>query len=78
MNDDPLERLLAGYRPPDVPAHLDHRVLEDGVAALEKARARATLGDAARALLQHLGFGYFTWLIDLVTSADAEYRVELI
>jgi hypothetical protein len=78
MDDDRVERLLSGYRLPEVPPALDHRVLKEGTAILARAHTRATAEDVGRSLLQALGFGYLTWLFDLVTTTDAEYRVELI
>ena len=78
MGDEQIERLLKGYRLPEVSRHLDHRVLRDGAAILDRARARATVEDVGRTLLHWLGFGYIAWLVDLVTTADAEYRVEFI
>ncbi len=78
MDDDRIERLLRGYRLPDVSRDLDHRVLMEGAAILARARTLATVEDVGRSLLQHLGFGYLTWLVDLVTTTDAEYRVDFI
>ena len=78
MDDDRIERLLKGYRLPDVPPALDHRVLREGAAIMERARTRSTLEDVGRLLLHRLGFGYLAWLIDFVTTTDAEYRVEFI
>jgi hypothetical protein len=78
MDDDRLERLLKGYRLAEVSPDLDHRVLSEGAAIMERGRTRATLEDVGRTLLQRLGFGYVTWLIDLITTVDAEYRVEFI
>ena len=78
MDDDRLELLLRGYRPPEVSPDLDRRVMRSAVATLERARTRSLLEDAGRAVLHGLGFGYVTWLVDLVTTTDAEYRVELI
>jgi hypothetical protein len=78
MNDDRLERLLKGYRMPEVSPSLDHRVLHEGAAMLERARMRATMGDIGRSVLDTLGFGYVTWLVDLVTTTDAEYGVEFL
>jgi len=75
MDDDRLERLLRGYRLPDVSPDLDDRVLSGGVAIMTRARTRATVQDVGWALLHQLGFGYLAWFVDLVTSADAEYRV---
>lgn len=78
MDDDRIERLLRGYRLPEVSPDLDHRVLREGTAILERARARATVEDVGRSLLHRLGFGYVAWVLDLVTTTDAEYRVEFI
>ena len=78
MDDDRVERLLRGYRLPDVSRDLDHRVLREGAAIMARARTRATLEDLGRSLLHRLGFGYLAWLVDLVTTTDAEYRVEFI
>ena len=78
MDDDRIERLLRGYRLPEVSRDLDHRVLREATAIMERARTRATVEDVGRDLLHRLGFGYLAWLVDLVTAADAEYRVEFI
>lgn len=78
MDDDRFERLLRGYRLPDVSPDLDHRVLRAGAAIMARARTRATVEEIGRSLLHRLGFGYLAWLVDLVTTTDAEYRVDLI
>jgi hypothetical protein len=78
MDDDRIERLLRGYRLPDVSQDLDHRVLREGAAIMARAHTLATLEDVGRSLLHRLGFGYLAWLVDLVTTADAEYRVVVI
>ena len=78
MDDDRFERLLRGYRLPDVSRDLDRRVLLDADAALERVRARGLMQDAGWSLLTLLGFGYLNWLIDLVTATDAEYDVVVI
>jgi hypothetical protein len=78
MDDDRVERLLRGYQLPEVSLDLDHRILGDGAAVMTRARAGRTVEDVGWALLHQLGFGYVAWLIDLVTTTDAEYRVEFI
>jgi hypothetical protein len=78
MDDERIERLLRGYRLPDVSGDLDARVLRDGRALIGRGRTRSTVAGLGRLLLDHLGFGYLTWLADLITSTDAEYRVEFI
>jgi hypothetical protein len=78
MDDERLEQLLRGYRPPEVSRQLDHRVRSEGGAILAGTHLRGTLIELGRSLLQGLGFGYVIWLVDLVTTTDAEYRVELI
>ncbi len=78
MDDDRFEQLLSGYRLPEASKNLDHRVLTEGGAILARGRFRAMVEDVGRKVLHHLGFGYITWLIDLVTTTDAEYRVDLI
>jgi hypothetical protein len=78
MDDDRLERLLEGYRLPEVSRDLDDRVLKEGAAILARARARATVEEVGRSLLHRLGFGYLAWLFDLLTTTDAEYRVDFI
>jgi hypothetical protein len=45
---------------------------------MARARIRTTVEDVGRTLLHRLGFGYVAWLVDLVTTTDAEYRVDLI
>lgn len=75
MDDDRIEGLLRGYRLPEVSRDLDHRVLREGDAIMARARTRATIEEAGRLLLHGLGFGYLTWLVDFVTTTDAEYRV---
>ena len=78
MENDRIERLLRGYRLPEVSPSLDQRVLRDGAAILTRARSGAAIEDIGRSLLNRLGFGYLAWLIDLVTTTDAEYRVDFI
>jgi hypothetical protein len=78
MNDDRVERLLRGYRLPEVSPDLDARVLRAGDALLSHDRTRATAEDLGRSLLHSLGFGYLVLLFDLVTTTDAEYRVEFV
>lgn len=76
MDDDRIERLLSGYRLPEVSRELDDRVLSRAVTVMEHARIRAEAEDLGRSLLDRLGFGYVTWLIDALTTTDAEYGVE--
>jgi hypothetical protein len=78
MDDDRLERLLRGYGLPGVSRDLDHRVLRAGAAIMARARIRATMWEIGQSLLHQLGFGYVSYVLDLVTATDAEYRVELI
>ena len=78
MTDDRLERLLQGYRPPDVPKHLDRRVLADADRILLRARMRRSSAQIVRPALDALGFGYLSWLYDFVQATDAEYRIELL
>ena len=78
MDDDRLERLLKGYRLPDVSSELDHRVLREGDAILARAYTRATLVEIVRDLLDRFGFGYLAWCVDFITRNDAEYGVEFI
>jgi len=78
MDDDRIEQLLKGYRLPEVPLHVDQRVLSEGAAILARARARAVLEEASRSVLDRLGFGYLAWFSDMVTTTDAEYRVDFV
>ena len=78
MEDDRFERLLSGYRLPEVSTALDERVLSRGAAIIERARTRAAVEAVGLSVLDGLGFGYLAWLHDLVTTTDAEYRVEFI
>jgi hypothetical protein len=78
MDDDRIERLLRGYRLPEVSRDLDHRVLREGAAIVARARTWATVEDVGRSLLHRLGFGYLAWFVDFVTTTDAEYRVVFI
>ena len=78
MDDDRLEQLLKGYRLPEVSPRLDHRVLKGGAAIMARARFWAQVGEVCRDVLHQLGFGYLTWFVDLITTTDAEYRVEFI
>ena len=73
---DRLERLLRGYRLPETPVELDRRVLEQGV-AIVTAPGGSLFIDVAHTVLHRLGFGPVAWLLDVVTTTDAEYRVEL-
>jgi hypothetical protein len=78
MDDDRIERLLRGYRLPEVSPQLDRRVLSEGTALLARAHTRTTIEEIGHSLLHRLGFGYLAWLFDLITTTDAEYRVEFI
>ena len=78
MNDDRIERLLRGYGLPEPPRALDQRVLAEAERILAGARRWAAAAGVAREVGDALGFGYVTYVIDLVTATDAEYRVELI
>jgi hypothetical protein len=78
MDDERLERLLRGYRPPDVPPRLDRRVLEDADTILAPVRARTASMDFLRPALNAFGFGYLAWLYDFVHATGAEYRVEIL
>jgi len=78
MHDDGIERLLKGYRLPEVSGDLDRRVMRAGAAILARARFRAAADEVGRSLLVRLGFGYVAWLFDLATTTDAEYRVDFI
>lgn len=78
MTDDPLERLLQGYRPPEVPPRLDRRILEDVDRILLRARMRRSSAQFVRPALDALGFGYLSWVYDFVQATDAEYRIELL
>lgn len=78
MDDDRLERLLKGYGLPEVPPGLDQRVLREGGAMVARARFRDTAAEVGHSLLHRFGFGYLAWAMDVVTTTDAEYRVELI
>jgi hypothetical protein len=78
MTDDRLERLLRGYRPPDVPPHLDRRVLADAERILFLSPMRAGSLQFLRHAMDALGFGYLSWLYDFVRADGAEYRVEIL
>ena len=78
MDDERIERLLRGYELPEVSRDLDQRVLREGAAILEDFRIRAAVEDVGRSVLDRLGFGYLAWIVDFVTTADAEYRVVFI
>ena len=78
MNDERFERLLKGYALPDVSPDLDRRVLREGSAVLARAQTMVTLEAIGHSVLHSLGFGYVAWLTDLITTTDAEYRVDLI
>ena len=78
MNDDRVERLLRGYGLPEAPRSLDMRVLAQVERILARKRARAVVAGIAREFGNVLGFGYVNYIVDLVTAADAEYRVDLI
>lgn len=78
MNDERLERLLRGYRLPDVSRSLDERVLREGAAILTRAHFLAQAGEIGLTVLQRLGFGYLALLFDLVTRTDAVYSVDYV
>jgi len=78
MNDDRVERLLRGYGLPEAPLALDRRVLAQAERILARTRARAAAAGIAREFANALGFGYVSYVVDLVTATDAEYRVDLI
>jgi hypothetical protein len=63
---------------PGVSPDLDRRVMREGAAILERARVRAGVEEVGRDVLHRLGFGYLAWIFDVITTTDAEYRVELI
>ena len=78
MDDERFADLLAACPIPAVPEDLDRRVLRDGGRILEGAGMRGAVEDVGRTVLERLGFGYVTWLVDAVTTTDAEYRVEFL
>jgi hypothetical protein len=78
MNDDRIERLLRGYELPAAPRALDLRVLAQAERILAWGRARAAVAGIVREFGNALGFGYVSYVVDLVTATDAEYRVDLI
>lgn len=78
MKDERVERLLEGYALPEPSRELDRRVLLAGASWLNHPGPRATIEDLGHTLLERLGFGYVSWLVDLITTTDAEYHVELI
>ena len=78
MDDDRIERLLRGYGLPDVSRDLDHRVLSEGAAIMARAHLRGTAEDIGWTLLDQFGFGYVSYVFDLVTATDAEYSVDVI
>ncbi len=78
MNDDRVERLLRGYGLPEAPRALDQRVLAQAERILAGARTRAAVAGIARDFGNAFGFGYVSYVVDLVTATDAEYRVDLI
>jgi hypothetical protein len=78
MDDERIERLLRGYRLPATSPALDRRVLMEGSAIVSRGATGAIARDVGRSVLHRLGFGYLVWLVDLVTTTDAEYRVEFI
>ena len=78
MDDEHLQRLLRGYQLPEPPRALDLRVMEQAERILNQARARAAAATVARELGNAFGFGYINYLIDLVTTTDAEYHIDLI
>ena len=78
MDDNRFERLLKGYRLPEVSPALDQRVWRESAAVMERARTRATVEAFGLSVLDRLGFGYLAWIHDLVTTTDAEDRVEFI
>jgi len=78
MNDDRLERMLRGYELPETPRTLDQRVLARAERIFSRARMRAAAAGYAHLFGEALGFGYVSYVIDLVTTTDAEYHVDLI
>jgi hypothetical protein len=78
MHDDRVERLLRGYELPEVSRELDLSVLARAERILGWARVRAAAAGLAHEFANALGFGYLTYVVDLVTATDAEYRVDLI
>jgi hypothetical protein len=78
MTDERLEELLKGYRLPDAPPALDRRVASAGERIVSQARARTVLADVGHELSNAFGFGYVSYVIDLITTTDAEYRVDVI
>jgi hypothetical protein len=78
MNDDRIERLLRGYELPEPPRALDLHLLAQADRILARGRAWAAVTGIAREFANAFGFGYVTYVVDLVTATDAEYRVDLI
>ena len=78
MNDDRVERLLRGYGLPETSRALDLRVLAQAERILARARVRAAVADIAHEFGNAFGFGYVNYVVDLVTTTDAEYRVDFI
>jgi hypothetical protein len=78
MPDDRMEELLKGYRLPDVAPALDRRILGAGEAVIARARALTVLAGVGHELSNALGFGYVSYVIDLITTTDAEYHVDVI
>jgi hypothetical protein len=78
MPDEHFERLLKGYRLPEVSPELDRRVLRAVAAVMAREHARATMEHIGRSALEQLGFGHVAWLVDLVTNNDAEYSVDVL
>ena len=76
MEPERLEQLLRGYRLPETPVDLDQRVLEEGIAIVTDAR-EWSFAEITHTVLHRLGFGHVAWLIDFITTTDAEYRVDL-
>ena len=78
MNDDSLERLLRGYRLPEPSHALEQRVLARAGRIFARAHVRSAAADFAHEFADAFGFGYLNYVVDLFTSTDAEYRVDVI
>jgi hypothetical protein len=78
MSDDALERLLRGYQLTEPSRALDQRVFAQTERILARGRMREAVAEGAREFANAFGFGYVSYVIDLITATDAEYRVDLI
>ena len=78
MAQPDVERLLKGYRLPDVPASLDQRILAEAENRLFLIRARMVLGEAASWMSDLLGLGYIGWIVAWLAGFETDHQITIV